>query len=157
MLFFCSQFCSADSICQDRAVLFAFVEIYGIIRSLDKLEFVEWRYRIVKSKIIFAITTKIQAIYLFFIILNFLCIWMFAVGIPYTFPFAILGQVLIFFCPVEVFCFIINLIFAILDIKASCERRQIIVKTILVCIFFVFLCLIKIVLYHYGSNLAGVV
>ncbi len=110
-----------------------------------------------KSKTSFTITTVIQAIYLLFIILNFLCIWMFTIGVPYTFPFASLGCVLIFICPVEVFCFIINLIFVITDMKASYERRPIIVKIILACVLFVFLCLIKIVLYHYGNDLVGVV
>ena len=82
---------------------------------------------------------------------------MFITGVPYTYPFAILGHLFIFFCPIEFICFIINLILAITDIKSSGERRQIIVKTVLTCIFFIFLCAVKIFLYYYGCNLVGVV
>ena len=70
-----------------------------------------------KSKISFICTTIIQAIYLLCIVLNFLCIWMFTIGVPYTFPFAIIGHVLIFFIPVEFLCLISNLIFLIVDKK----------------------------------------
>ena len=109
-----------------------------------------------KSKISFICTTIIQAIYLLCIVLNFICIWMFTIGVPYTFPFAIIGHVLIFFIPVEFFCLISNLIFLIVD-KKQHACQQTIIKVVCICTVFAFFCLIKIILYYYGNNLAGVV
>lgn len=110
-----------------------------------------------KSKKCFIVTTIVQAIFLLLIVLDFLCIWMFANGVPYTYPFAILGNLFVLFCPVELFCFITNLVLEIKDLKVSCERRPIKIRIILTCIFFAFFCAIKIFLYHYGDVLAGVV
>ena len=109
-----------------------------------------------RSKISFVGTTIIQAIYLLCIILNFLCIWMFTIGVPYTFPFATIGHVLIFFIPMEFFSLISNLIFLIVD-KKQHKCQQTIIKVVCICAVFAFFCLIKIILYYYGNNLAGVV
>ncbi len=109
-----------------------------------------------KSKMVFKITTIVQGIYLLFIILNFLFIWMFNIGVPYTYPFAILGAIILL-CPIDLICLVFNLVFAIMDIRASSEKRQAIVRLVLSGSFFVFLCLIKILLYHYGNTLVGVV
>ena len=109
-----------------------------------------------RSKISFIVTTIIQAIYFLCIILNFLCIWMFNIGIPYTYPFAIIGNVLIFFIPIEFLCLISNLIFLIID-KKQHTCQQTIIKVVCSCAVFAFFCLIKIILYYYGNNLAGVV
>ena len=109
-----------------------------------------------KRKTALSITTIIQLAYLLCILLNFLCIWMFNIGVPYTYPFAIIGHILIFFCPIEVFCLIPNLIFGVKGIKQN-SRKQNIVKLAYVCAFFIILCLVKIVLIFYGNNLVGVV
>ena len=109
-----------------------------------------------RYKIEFKITTILQAIYLFAIILDFLLIWMFTIGVPYTYPFAITGNVLLFFFPIDFVCLILNLIFLIIDRKEY-NRKQFILRIICVCMIFVFFCLVKIALDHYGHNLAGVV
>ena len=109
-----------------------------------------------ESKKAFIITVIVQTVYLLFIAMVFLCIWMFTVGVAYTYPFAILGIMFIFFCPIDLFCFISNLFFVIKDIKASFEHRQIVIRTIFACIFFVLFCAIKIGLFHYGDVLVGV-
>lgn len=110
-----------------------------------------------KSKKIFKTTTIVQGIYLLFMILNFLCIWMFTIGVPYTYPFAILGSVFILLLPTELICLILNLISTIMDIRVSSERRQAIVRLILSGSFFALLCVIKILLSLYGNVLVGVV
>lgn len=109
-----------------------------------------------ESKKYFIITTILQAIFLLLIVLNFLCIWMFAIGVPYTYPFAILGYIFVVFCPVELFCFISNLVFEIKDLKVSRERRPIKIRIILTCVFFAFFCAIKIILSNYANVLVGV-
>ena len=110
-----------------------------------------------KRKTTLYITTIIQLAYLLCILLNFLCIWMFNIGVPYAYPFAITGGILILFCPIEVFCLIRNLTFWVKDIKQN-SRKQNIVKFAYVCLFFIILCLVKIVLYIYGNNnLVGIV
>lgn len=103
-----------------------------------------------KSKIPFFITATLQLIYLFCILLNFLCIWMFTTGVPYTYPLAVLGYILLFFCPVELFCLVPNIIFLVKGIKAH-TRRQNIVRIVYICTFFVALVLIKIVLRYCGN------
>ena len=137
---------------------FTFVDVFVFVRynQFDKLEFVKRRVGIMKSKKSFTITTIVQAIYLLCMILNFLCIRMFTIGVPYTFPFAIIGHVLIFFIPVEFLCLISNLIFLIVD-KKQHACQQTIVKVVYICAVFAFFCLIKIILYYYANNLAGVV
>ena len=110
-----------------------------------------------KSKNSFKITTIVQGIYLLCMILSFLCIWMFTIGVPYTYPLAILGHLLILLFPIELICLIFNLIFTIMDIRALSERKQAIVRLILSGSFFVLLCAIKILLSLYGNVLVGVV
>ena len=109
-----------------------------------------------KYKISFNITTILQSIYLFAIILNFLCIWMFTIGVPYTYPLAIVGNVFILLLPIDFVCLILNLVFLIID-KKEFNCRQFIVRIVCICIMFIFFCLVKIALYYYGNNLAGVV
>ena len=110
-----------------------------------------------KSNNIFKITAKVQGIYFICIILNFLCIWMFTIGVPYTFPFAILGNVFILLLPVELVCLIINLISIIIDIIVSSKKRQAFIRLILSGCIFALLCAIKILLYYYGDVLLLVV
>lgn len=110
-----------------------------------------------KSKKSFKITTIVQVIYLLCMILNFLCIWMFTMGVPYAYPLAILGSLFILLFPIDLICLIFNLISTIRDIRASSERKQAIVRLILSGSFFVLLCAIKILLSLYGNVLVGVV
>ena len=109
-----------------------------------------------KRNIPYFITAITQLVFLFCILLNFLCIWMFTVGVPYTYPLAILGNVLIIFLPIEVICLICNLIFLIKDRK-QCSTKQNILKSVYVCASFALLCLLKIILHYYADNLVGVV
>ena len=109
-----------------------------------------------KRNIPYFITAIMQLIFLFCIALNFLCIYMFTVGVPYTYPLAMLGNVLIHFLPIEVICLICNLFFLIKDRK-QCTTKQNVLKTVYTCAVFALLCLLKIILHYYADNLVGVV
>ena len=110
-----------------------------------------------RSKHVFTVTTITQVTYLLMIILNFLCIWMFDMGMPYVYPFAMVGHFLILILPVEIPCIILNLIFGIKDVKVYGRQQKLIARMVISCVFFVLLCVLKIALYHYGNILTGVV
>lgn len=110
-----------------------------------------------KSKKSFITTAVVQMVYLLCIILNFICIWMFKSTVPYTYPFAIIGSILIFLCPIDFICLIKNLIDAIKDIRASNMHCKLKGRVVLTCMFFIFLCVLKIMLYHYGKILTEII
>ena len=105
-----------------------------------------------RSKASWVITTIIQTIYLLGIALNYLFTWMVTIGVPYTFPFAIVGQVLILLSPIEILCIIPNIVFLAKDIKVRDNRSKIILRFVIAFSFFIVISLLKVGLYFYGST-----
>lgn len=106
---------------------------------------------------ILKITSILQAIYMALSLLNVLFIWMFSIGVTYTYPFAITGNVLLYICPAAIPCLIVNLIFFFRKVGSFSKEDKI--KYILVIsISFVVVSVMKIFLRFYGGDiLAGVV
>lgn len=110
-----------------------------------------------KTKILLPIAWIVQGIYIFLIGLNFLCTWMFDMGVPYVYPFAIVGQFLLFVFPVELFCLIGNVICLIRDAKTEPRPPKMTVRVAVTIGLFAFICVLKALLWNYGQILAGVV
>lgn len=110
-----------------------------------------------KIRISLVVTSVVQGVYLSFILLNFLFIYMFSVGVPYTYPFAILGSVMLKLCPVEVFCLIANVVFLIIDRKTLRRGKELLFVLIATILPFAFIIIIKIFQFQYADILAGVV
>lgn len=109
-----------------------------------------------KIKSLMKITFTIQAIYLVLIALDFLCIFLFTKGMQYTYPFAIIGSVLIHFTPIEFVCFFAYLISLYKEKNTASTHYK--VKTgIIISAVLVLLCLLKILLIYYSNVLVGVV
>ena len=105
-----------------------------------------------RSKESLVTTTIIQTIYLLGIALNYLFTWMVTIGVPYTFPFAIVGHILILLSPVEILCIIPNIVFLAKDIKVCDNRSKIIRRFVIAISFFVVITLLKVGLYFYGNK-----
>lgn len=110
-----------------------------------------------KTRISFGVTMAVQAVYLFFVGLNFLAIWMFSLGVPYTFPFAIVGHFLLFCLPVELLCLVPNVFFLIMDLKSSPIPPKTVHRAMAAFAVFALVVMLKIALYRYGSILSLVV
>ncbi len=95
------------------------------------------------------ITTVLQGLYLLFIAIAFLLIFLFSLDVPYTYPFMMLGNTLVFLLPVEFVCLIINTVFWGIDL-----RRRSVEKWRLPAILlpFLLLCTLKILLWYYWNH-----
>ncbi|MBQ8432762.1 MAG: hypothetical protein IJX28_07740 [Clostridia bacterium] len=95
------------------------------------------------------ITTVLQGLYLLLIAMAFLFIFLFSLDVPYTYPFMMLGNTLVFLFPVEFVCLIVNAVFLGIDL-----RRHSVKKWRLPAILFPFLllCTLKILLWYYWNH-----
>ena len=95
------------------------------------------------------ITTVLQGFYLLFIAIAFLSIFLFSLDVPYTYPFMMLGNTLVFLLPVEFVCLIINTVFWGID-----RHRRSVEKWRLPAILlpFLLLCTLKILLWYYWNH-----
>ena len=109
------------------------------------------------TKTALPVTWFLQIVYTLLIGLNFLCTWMFDMGVPYVYPFAIVGQFLLFVFPVELFCLIGNVICLIRDAKTEPRPPKMTIRVAVTIGLFVFICVLKALLWNYGQILAGMV
>ena len=111
-----------------------------------------------KSKISLLITTIVQSVWLILILLNFQAIYLFTQGVPGTYPLAILGHMFLLFCPLELCCLIVDMIFLLIDLKHSPNRTKRIISLVVVVAVFAFFCVLKYCLHCYANaHLVGVV
>lgn len=110
-----------------------------------------------KIRISLVITSVVQGIYLLFILLNLLFIYMFSVGVPYTYPFTILGSVVLQLCPVEVFCLIANVVILIIDRRTLKQGKKLLSVFIAAILPFALIIIIKYFQFRYADILVGVV
>lgn len=97
------------------------------------------------------ITIRIQTVFLVLMLLNLVCAWMGMMGVPYLTLLGIWSYMIIFLYPVEIFCFVANLICLIMDAKAPVARSKKIAAAVIVVGVFVTLCLFKGVLLCYDQ------
>ena len=110
-----------------------------------------------KSNITMLVTWIVQGIYTCLIGLNFLCIWLFNIGVPYVYPFAIIGHVILLFLPLELICLIVSLISLIREAKAQPRPAKMVSGILITLGVFMFICGLKLLLWNYGNSLAGAV
>ena len=110
-----------------------------------------------RSKISLRITMIIQAVFLALITLEFICIWAVTAGVPYILVFAFMGALVICFTPVEIICFVVNLVFFIIDLKCITDRSKFVVPAIVTFLVPIFFVAIKILLYNYSGVLVPIV
>lgn len=106
-----------------------------------------------RSKISLRITMIIQAVFLALIALEFICIWAVTAGVPYIYAFVLIGLMIILFAPVEIICFLTNLVFLIMDLRHITDRSKLVIPAIITVLMPVFIIAIKILLDNYGSVL----
>lgn len=111
-----------------------------------------------RTKISLLVTAIAQSVLLVLILLNFQTTWLFTQGVPYAYPLAIFGEIVLLFFPAELICLIVDMSFLAIDLKLSQNRTKRILSIIAVVAVFVFFCVLKYCLHCYGNDhLVGVV
>ena len=110
-----------------------------------------------KSKIALIATLTAQGIYAILVGLNFLCIWLFHRSVPYTYPFAIVGNVILIILPIELICLGVNFVCQTRDLKLRPRPPKMAARILIALGASVCISVLKVLLWQYGDSLAGMV